>query len=360
MSNNQLDSHRRNQHAFISAGWLLVISFILVSVIFISQTVYLLYTRNQNIIGDGRNVETYQFDLTTCLVPKDQIVAGGAIKDFVPALIDSPMITPEEVEEFNDEERGKYLVSNDIVFGVEINGDMRAYPMRVLVWHEIVNDVVGGVPIAVTYNFLTDSCVVYSRKVDEETLTFGFSGLLYNSNSLFYDKRDELKDESLWSQLLGKAVAGPAAEAGKTLEVIPCQRVHWSVWKAMHPETKVLGFDKALIKRYQTNPGGPYFGSDELRFPVDPLPPKTNFAKKTAVAIVSIGDETRAYPLPVIDEKTKPGSEWSDTLNGVDITFTFHPSPDSVIVEADDPRLTIRHAAWYAWYSMYPDSTVVQ
>ncbi|MDP8246026.1 MAG: DUF3179 domain-containing (seleno)protein [Candidatus Hinthialibacter antarcticus] len=350
----------KSESAFISAGWLLVIAFVLVSAIVIAQTVYLVHSRNQNIVGDGRNVDSYRFDLSTCLVPKDQIVAGGAIKDRVPTLTAPSLMTTQEVEEYNDEERGKYLVSGDIVFGVEINGEARAYPMRVLVWHEIANDFVGGVPIAVAYNYLTDSGVVYNRNVGDETLNFGFSGLLYNSNSLFYDKRGSQEEESLWSQLLGKAVTGPAAAAGKTLEVIPCQRVQWSVWKAMHPETKVLGFDPLLIKRYQSNPGGPYFGSDSLYFPVEPLPQNSKWAKKTPVTIVSIGDERRVYPLPVIDEKTKPGSEWSDTINGVEVKFTFHPSPDSVIVEADDPTLKIRHAAWFAWYSMFPDDVVVQ
>lgn len=363
MSNDHHNSSRRiniHQHAFISAGWLLAIAFVLVSAIVILQTLYLVYTRNQNIIGDGRNVESYRFDLSTCLVPEDQIVAGGAIKDRVPTLDNPPMITPEEVEKFNEEERGKYLVSNDIVFGVEINGDARAYPMRVLVWHEIVNDVVGGVPVAVTYNYLTDSGIVYNRNVAGQTLTFGFSGLLYNSNSLFYDRQDSIENESLWSQILGKAVTGPAAAAGKTLEVIPSQRVHWSVWKSMYPKTKVLDFEKELIKRYQSNPGGPYFGSDQLYFPVEPLPEDSEWAKKSPVTIVSIGDEQRVYPLPVIDEKTKPGSEWTDTLNGVEVKFTFHPSPDSVIVQADHPGLKVRHAAWFAWYSMFPNDVVVK
>ncbi|MBZ0258215.1 DUF3179 domain-containing protein, partial [bacterium] len=202
--------------------------------------------------------------------------------------------------------------------------------------------------------------VVFNRNVGEGTLTFGFSGLLYNSNSLFYDRRESREQESLWSQLLGKAVAGPAAAAGKTLDVISCQRVQWSVWKAMHPDTKVLGFDPLLIKRYQSNPGGPYFGSDSLYFPVDPLPEGSKWAKKTPVTIVSVGDERRVYPLPVIDEKTKPGSEWTDEINGVKVKFTFHPNPDSVIVESDDPTMTVRHASWFAWYSMFPDDVVVQ
>lgn len=348
-----------SQSGAISIGWLIVIAFVAVSALVVYQSVNKVMNRNKTIIGDGRTVESYRFDLSNALIPVDDIVVGGAIKDRVKTLVDPEVITPEEVDAFNEEERGKYLVSDDVVFGVSINGESRAYPLRVLVWHEIANDTLGGVPIAVTYNYLTNSLVVFDRRVDGETLEFGFSGLLYQSNSLFYDRQDTLEEESLWSQLLGKAVAGPAAEAGKALSVIPSQMVQYGVWLSKHPDTTVLDFNRGKIKQYQSNPGGYYFGSDELEFEVDPLPPAGLWPKKTPVAIVTINDERRVFPLPVLKERSTPGSIYRHDVGGVPVEFTYYPEPETIWIEADDPSLKIKHAFWFAWYALHPNDEVI-
>ena len=103
----------------------------------------------------------------------------------------------------------------------------RAYPLRVLVWHEVVNDTVSGLPILVTYNPLSEGIAVFDRRVAGRTLSFGVSGLLYQSNLLMYDRDGTRGAESLWSQLQARAVSGPAAGAGQTLELVPFALARW-------------------------------------------------------------------------------------------------------------------------------------
>lgn len=253
---------------FRSGGWVL-----LIAVGLCVATVVLWVQRlggQRPIVGDGRNVATYGFDLSTCLVPRGEIVAAGFAKDGLPAMTNSAVFTPAQADEFSHELRaahqGRFLVDSDRVIGVVVNGAARAYPLRVITWHEVVNDTLGGRPIVVTYNPLCDSTVVFDRRVAGETLELGVSGLLYNSNLLMYDRRPEARGESLWSQLQFRAIAGPAAEKGRTLALVPAVVVHWSDWLARYPDTSVLAPDRDRLRVYQ-NTYDPYFGSDLLRFP---------------------------------------------------------------------------------------------
>lgn len=306
------------------------------------------------IVGDGQRVETYGFTLSPALINTEQIVAGGMAKDSQLSIDNPELWSPAEVEQYNIDIRGKYLVSSDLVIGVEINGENRAYPLRVLAWHEIVNDTLGGIPIAVTYNYLTDSAIVFDRRVDGEAIELGFSGLLYNSNSLYYDKHPDPGQQSLWSQMLGKAVTGPAAEAGHSLQVISCQRVSWSEWKQRHPETFVIKPDEAQIKKYQANAGGVYFGSDLLLYPVDPLPPETSDLKKKTPVVVFIHEGNHeAVPIPELI----PGEESVDTLYveqsvfGETIGFDYNRIPESVWIQTERDDIRYFHTFWFAWYA---------
>ena len=113
---------------------------------------------------------------------------------------------------------GRFLVPGDLVIGLSLHGEARAYPLEILALHEVCNDTLGGEPILVTYQPLCDSAVVFERRVDGHTREFGVSGLLYNSNLLMYDRHPEQpQDESLWSQLQFRALAGPAAAQHATL-----------------------------------------------------------------------------------------------------------------------------------------------
>jgi hypothetical protein len=226
-----------------------------------------------------------------------------------------------------------------------------------LCWHEIVNDVLGGVPIAVTYHALCDSAVVFDRQVRDERLDFGFSGLLYNSNLLLYDVRLQAEQESLWGQLLCRAVAGPAAAAERRLTVLPQAVVRWADWKERYPDTTVLAPQPAFKKRYKRDPYASYYGSDTLRFPVSPLPPATGPAKKTPLVVVFVEGVRAAYSVPEVARRADAQGLWRTELGGVPLRFTCQTNPPSVFVESEDPAVELRtiYTFWFGWYAMHPE-----
>jgi len=145
------------------------------------------------------------------------------------------------------------MSDHDTVIGLEINGEAKAYPLFILVWHEIVNDRVGEVPVAVTYCPLCYTNQVFERIIDGKTVEFGTSGKLYNSNLLMYDRLTE----SYWSQALGMAVKGELS--GYQLNLVPFDVITWKDWKLLHPETLVLTTDTGYIRSYATDPYGSYY-----------------------------------------------------------------------------------------------------
>lgn len=164
----------------------------------------------------------------------DEIVTATA-KDGIRAIDDPVLITASEAE------AAQQMVSGEFVIGVELNGDSKAYPVNILSFHEIVNDSVGGVPIAVTFCPLCFTGFVYDRRVDDEELTFGVSGKLIMNNLVMYDRQTD----TLWSQILGEAVEGELA--GLRLDQLPHTQTSWSAWRRQHPDTLVMAKD------------GPYF-----------------------------------------------------------------------------------------------------
>ncbi len=212
-------------------------------------------------------------------------------------------------------------------------------------------------PIAVTYNPLCDSAAVFEREVDGETLDFGVSGLLYNSNMLMFDRRLEAAGESLWSQLLGRAVAGPAAEAGPRLVHLACSLVTWADWKARHPQTTVIDRDPRMIKRYKETNYATYFQSSRLMFPVEPPPPLGGPDPKARVVAVAAGGERRVYLLSSIAAQAGSGGRWTDTVGGTTVRFDYRPDPQRVAVRgpAGDTALAVIHAFWFAWHASHPD-----
>ena len=152
------------------------------------------------------------------LIPLDKIKGGGPPKDGIPS-IDNPVFAA--VSDSN------FMSDSDTVIGLVIDGDARAYPLFILVWHEIVNDTVGGLPVSVTYCPLCYTNQVFERIIDGTEVEFGTSGKLYNSNLLMYDRLTE----SYWSQALGLAVKGELT--GTQLNLIPFDVITWGDWKEL-------------------------------------------------------------------------------------------------------------------------------
>lgn len=221
---------------------------------------------------------------TTAIVPLDQIVGGGPARDGIPSIDNPKFISANDAR----------LEDFELVLGLEINGDVRAYPLNILVWHEIVNDNVGGEPVAVTYCPLCFTNQVFKRTIDGQVVEFGTSGKLYNSNLVMYDRTSE----TLWSQALGQAIAGD--HAGRKLERIPFDVAYWKEWKALYPESQVLSQDTGFGRPYGADPYGDYYTSPDIWFPVshrdDRLGPK-----EIVVGLENDGTY-RAYSLQQVED----------------------------------------------------------
>ncbi|MGI9389086.1 MAG: DUF3179 domain-containing protein [Boseongicola sp.] len=189
----------------------------------------------------------------------EEITWGGVSKDGIPSL-DNPELTPASEAEF--------MRDNDLVFGVSINGDARAYPLRIMGWHEMFNEVIGGVPVALAYCTLCGSGILFETKVPQfsEPLIFGSSGFLYRSNKLMFDRATH----SLWNQFTGRPVSGELVNSGIELAQRPVVIDTWVNWREINPETRILSLNTGHRRDYGSGVVyRGYFASDKLMFPTN-------------------------------------------------------------------------------------------
>jgi hypothetical protein len=237
-------------------------------------------------------------DGVASIVRPEEIVWGGvAAMDGIPALNDPEFVPAVEAE---------YLEPEEPVFGISINGDSRAYPLRIMNLHEMANDTVGGTPVALAYCTLCNSAILYDRRVGGETRIFGSSGLLFRSNKLMFDQ----STRSLWNQFTGIPVLGALVGEGIRLEILSVVRTTWAEWKREHPETTVLSLQTGFERVY-LEPGtegaiyADYFASPFLIFPThlpdasQPLPAK---AEVFLLAIDGEANDAKAYPLEIVSQ----------------------------------------------------------
>jgi len=228
------------------------------------------------------------WDLSDFAGAREALAPSGLPAETLPPL-DSPALwRPEDVERFRREERGKYLVPGDLVTGLALGGEARAWPHRVLNWHEISNDSLGGAPVLVVFSPLAWLSAAWDRRVDSETLEFRLSGLMYQSRPLLRDRRADARESSLWDPFTGRAVAGPAARRGARLRNLPVDVVPWGEWAREHPETTVPAPRPEFRARYKKNPYGGYLSEERLLFPVAPAPAPP---RKTPLLILGAGLE---------------------------------------------------------------------
>jgi Protein of unknown function (DUF3179) len=188
-------------------------------------------------------------DFERTLIDLGEIRDGGPPKDGIPA-IDNPRLRP--VAEVDD------LAAAEPVIGLTVSGESRAYPLRVLTWHEIANDVIGGVPVAVTYCPLCNAAIVFDRRLHGAVLDFGTTGKLRHSDLVMYDRQSE----SWWQQYSGQAIVGH--HAGRTLEILPSRLESWAEFRARAPDGMVLVPENPGARPYGTNP---YVGYDSAGMP---------------------------------------------------------------------------------------------
>lgn len=224
------------------------------------------------------------------LVDPAEIISGGPPPDGIPPIDNPQFVTVEEADE--------WLGTNEPVVYLELNGEVHAYPVQILIWHEIVNDTVGGVPVAVTYCPLCNSAVSYRREVRSEVTTFGTSGRLYASALVMYDRATE----SLWTHFDGRAVVGVLA--GETLETVSSPLLGWSDFKEAFPEGLVLDRTATGYSRpYGENPYAGYDNPDSEPFLFRGDADDRAAAKQRVVG-VAVDSAARAWSLEALAEGT--------------------------------------------------------
>jgi hypothetical protein len=280
------------------------------------------------------------FDLSGALVPVDAIERGGPPRDGIPS-IDEPR--------FISADAASFLAPGDRVLGVHRNGVAKAYPVAILNWHEIVNDRFAGEPITVTYCPLCGTGMAYEARVGEQTLDFGVSGLLYNSDVLFYDRQTE----SLWSQIMARAVTGPMR--GERLEMIALTHTTWADWHSRHPDTQVLSRETGYSRDYGRDPYAGYGRSAEIWFQVSHH--DARFHPKEPVLGVEIDGHAKAWPMSALN---KP--ELRDTVGGHDVIVRYDDKHETGAIHdaGTGEEIPSVIAFWFAWYAFYPETAVFE
>ena len=279
------------------------------------------------------------FDVSNAIIPTKEILSGGPGRDGIPSIDQPKFIRPNAAD---------FMQPDDLVVSLTIGGQTRAYPIRILVWHEIVNDELGGLPIAVTYCPLCGTAMVFSRQVGERTLTFGVSGMLYQSDVLMYDRQTE----SLWSQLAMKCVSG--VQVNTPLEWLPSEHLTWSAWKTKYPTGEVLSTDTGAQRNYIGTAYAGYEQHPDTMFPVPTY--RTELPKKEWVVGVMVDGAARAYPI-----RSLPANQaLTDPANGAALEITFDPISQQAIVRRKTSGEVLPNVKvyWFAWQAFYPQTTL--
>ena len=311
----------------------------------------------------------------------DEIRWGGVVRDGIPPLVKPRMIPAD---------KASYLADDHVVFGIEINGDARAYPKRILAWHEMVKDTVGGVSVNGVYCTLCGAMILYRTEHNGVQHELGTSGFLYRSNKLMYDRATE----SLWSTTYGEPVVGPLVGKGIKLEPLHVVTSTWATWRKLHPKTTVLSLATGHARDYREGAAyRSYFATDKLVFTVPELDRRLrNKAEVLALRFGGSGD------LPVaIDAEflaTRPvyhgqlGAQRYVVLTDAgganrvydagDYTFSAYDKDgtsvrdqtgwewvmhESALKRAGGnvqlKRLPAHRAFWFGWFAAHPDTRLI-
>jgi len=278
------------------------------------------------------------FDLKGASIPISEIFRGGPPRDGIPS-IDKPA--------FN--KAGNTIVTDDSrILGVYINGIAKAYPINIMNYHEIVNDIFGENAVVITYCPLCGSGVAYHSNVAGKDRTFGVSGLLYNSDVLLYDR----ESESLWSQMMSEAVTGQLK--GQKLTIIPTSNTTWREWKFRFPDSQILSQDTGFRRDYSRTPYMGYDESEQIYFPVSRS--SKDYHPKELVIGIEVDGKYKVYPF---SELAKSESVVQDTFNGLGITVIFDKKNNSArVLDSKQNEFQSITSFWFAWYAFHPNAKV--
>lgn len=285
-----------------------------------------------------RNVKL-QSDFSGAKVAKEDLLQGCSGKDCIPSINNPQFETALEAD--------VWLAPDDRIFALDYNGIVRAYPQRIMNWHEIVNDDANSTPIAITFCPLCGSALAFERKIDGVITEFGVSGKLHNSDLVMYDRYEG----NLWQQITGEAIVGPAARRNEELVKVPIITVPWSQWKTEHPDTQVLSRNTGFSRNYDQYPYGTYEQDEQLLFGVKDL--DRSLQIKTVVYGVEVNGASKAYPEKVFDGNTII----NDQVGDVAIRLEKQANGEIAVtnIATEEEIIPIR-LFWFAWAAFHLDT----
>lgn len=294
--------------------------------------------RAQETTSQVRNLTSGGFDLDKekAAVDLSDLNQGCPFKDCIPS-IDNPNFESAS-------EAGQYLDDQDLVFGINYKGTVRAYPQRILNWHEIVNDTIGDKPVVISFCPLCGTAIAHERILKGQPVEFGVSGKLLNSNLVMYDRLTE----TLWQHATGEAIVGELV--GERLTQFPLETTVWGKWKEAHPQTEVLSRNTGFGRNYDAYPYGDYESSGRVSFPVqnedDRLHPK-------AIGYgVEIGDQFKFYP-----EDKIGSSPITDKFAGKTLEIKRDKSGAVVIIDKNTgENINFLRGMWFSWVAFNPET----
>jgi len=274
------------------------------------------------------------------IVDLDDVLSGGPDRDAIPPINDPSFQNVQEAE--------GTVADTDSGVAIQIGSKNRFYPLHILAWHEVINDRMSDTSFVVTYSPLTASAAVFNSTVDGNTLVFGNTGKLWDSNSVLYDK----STESEWSQILGKAIIGP--KSGTQLTQIPSVVQTYGSWKNQHPKGEVLTQPTDTNFDYSRDPNQSYYENDQLFFPA--LHKDTRLSAKTTVFGVQIGEREKAYPLKTLQQH----NSLSDGMSGFLYTINYDTKSGAITITANAPDAPIKtmQTYWFAWVGAFPNTSL--
>ena len=282
-------------------------------------------------------LEVFKLTQADSDVPFDSLMQACPARDCIPSIDQPVFVATAEVE---------YLREDDLVMTLTHNGITRAYPTRILDRHEIVNDMFGADPVAITYCPLCGSGLAFDRRQGGKVLDFGVSALLHNSDLVMYDRQTE----SLWQQITGEAFAGKSR--GSQLKTLPLSMITWDNWRKQYPHAEVLTVDGIESDRYQKDAYGDYAESERLYMPVSATDARLH--PKRVIFGMEIGDNAIAIDA---DWLIKEG-RFSNEYNGKKLVLTMADNGE-VNASLDGQQVTIHRMYWFAWYSFHTNTALI-
>jgi hypothetical protein len=281
------------------------------------------------------------FEVKDSLVPLEEITPGGPSQRGILAINNPTFITAAAARENHTPMEQAIIVEN--------KGIVKAYPISILNWHQVVNDRIGGRPIVVTYCPLSATPVVFDPRVDAQPLLFGVSGLLYQSDVLIYDGRSK----SLWSQLMRKAITG--SYKGEKLVVVPSSQKNLHKVLDEYPHAQVMGSpgNSKIRKNYKVNPYAAYERSKRVDFPVKHI--DRSIPQKTFAILLLLRDHSLIVPVNQLDSSKK---QLDVILGNKNISISYNFDDRTIFCETPTEGLTCIRGYWFALKTFYPQAKV--